>query len=159
MNKPRPKNLEEALAPVTDMVGDGHWLDSRAFFLSGAGVSMAVLLVVIQVAGQSPAFSLNAAACFAAIAVPIWLALAQMSDTTLFWKDRGLEHSKNAKLLLAQVIALGCAGGALFVSVLLLLFYVSWLAAVLLVVVSLISALVAFWHADAVKKYVEREGG
>ena len=158
MNDPRPKNLTEALDPVIERVERRQWQNNAVLSLGGAGASVAVLLVAFQlIASKSTQFR-TLSMYFAAFAIPIWVCLWQMSDTTEFWGDHGLKVS--ARPLWAMLgVGLFSSGSVLLgLSLAALIAEVSsvsiWFLALLWVVV----IVVVMTHAHAVKKNAPRSG-
>jgi len=155
MSKQPPKNLNEAIAPITDRIEEPSWEQNRPLCLGGAGVSLAVLLVVVQVGGRSPGVLHVVSTCLAAASIPIWLALWQLSDTNIFWGAKGLEHSKSLPWIFTStgIAALGIF--SLFLSILCLLAAFSKAAAITWVVMSIFLVFFVGWHAYLVRKYAD----
>lgn len=153
MSKQPPKNIAEALTPVTDKIDQKSWEENQALSAGGAGASLAVLLVTVQVMGPNSGWLQHAAACLASVAILIWLALWQISDTNAFWRVRGVEQSKNVPWLIASgaVFIAGCL--LLFMSIVLLVLTVSLPAAATMLMSVFVFGIFVTWHGHAAGRY------
>ncbi|WP_211456423.1 hypothetical protein [Comamonas brasiliensis] len=151
-----PKNVGEALSPVTDHIDVKSWEENQPLCLGGAGASLAVLLVAVQVAGRNPEMLHHASTGFAAAAIPIWLALWQLSDTNAFWRVKGVAHSKKTPWLLISSLMFVLALVCLYISVLCLLSAFSPVAAITWLVFGLFFGAFVAWHSQVVSAYAKK---
>lgn len=80
------------MSQVTDRMDLENWQNNRNASLGGAGVSLAIALVALQVAVAKPGEVYVAMTC-AFLAVPFWLAVWQMCATVILWGKAGREHA------------------------------------------------------------------
>lgn len=153
----QPTNVTEALKPVLDKVHVKNWYENQSLCLGGAGASLAVLLVALQLAAgaKSSSDAYGVAMAFSAIAMLLWLVLWQISDTYVFWGDEALPHSKRVRWISCGLAVICLAVGLLGASLVVLISVFSPVAALVTLVAVVAAVLFVFWHAHAVKVHVQ----
>lgn len=100
------KNLEKSRAFQQDLLatdGDEQIRLSRAATYGGAAAGLAMLLAVTQI--QERSFDVQLTIFCAAVSIPLWLSLATMLETYLYFgaSAHGHYRTKSAQLLLGSI--------------------------------------------------------
>lgn len=75
---------------------DQNWQNNRNASLGGAGVSLAVALVALQVAAGTK-FDVSLALKCSFMAIPFWLGAWQLCATVILWGEDGREHAQRIR--------------------------------------------------------------
>lgn len=157
MNKKPKSNLGGAIEPVTNQINSQSWSNNAGVSLGGAGVSTAVMLVLVQLIATKVTPLRVIALCFASFAIPMWLTLWQLSETTTLWKEKAIPFANKPFWLLFALGIFALAVLSIAVSIFLMLYDFSGWAAIVFAV-SCISMLgLTMFHSHLMTEHMKAE--
>ena len=157
MKLPSDDQFKEGMSPVTRRIDEHKWEVARHTTLGAAGLSVAILFVVVQIGTSTPALWLSLFC--SAVAIPVWATLWQFGEAYSFYAIRP-EVKLSFKSGLIVGMLLYVAGGLLLVlSFFALIWYFSVVASLVFLLASIGGVVLTVRHQATVRNQAESGGG
>lgn len=148
------KSVETA---ITDRLTENHLERMRTSAIGGASLALGVILLLLQTSLDSAALVI---ALYSAIfAIPSWIIAWQYVEAYMFCGKASYKHFNSPKGSLVAVIFALLGMLLLLTSVVSLIWHMSLIAAVVFLVVSVLSSVLIYRHHNAVRAFSDRAGG
>jgi len=154
MDKPPfEENYERELSPIARRLNEARWENARVMTLGGAGLSAALVFLLIQIGIQS--CELKVSFFCASLAIPVWLALWQFGEAYAFYGADSHGHFAKPKGSGIGVILFGVGGLLLLFSFAALIWSISIVISMIFTIVSFLMIIFIFNHSKEVREYAE----
>ncbi len=147
------ENYERNMAPIARRLNEARWENARIMALGAAGLSVALVFLLIQIGFQSCV--LKTSFFCASIAIPVWLALWQYGDAYSFYGADSYGHFVKPKGSGGGVILFVIGGLLLLTSFAALIWSFSIITSIAFTIVSFLMIILIYRHSNEVRKYAE----
>jgi hypothetical protein len=154
----RSKFLElyaRAIRPVVARMDQSKWDITRAVTLGGAGLSTALIFVVVQTGVTTPALRISLFC--ASLGVPVWLALWRVGEAYSFFGPKSYAHFASPQASGVGILLFLVGLVLLLASFVGLVWHFSVFSAVVFFMASIAMAVFSVKHQTSVQAWVERE--
>jgi hypothetical protein len=157
MKLPSDDQFSESMSPVTSRLTKHKWEVARHTSLGGAGVSVAVLLVVSQIGVATPALWLSLFC--SAVAIPVWATLWQVGEAYSFYGVRPVASLSLHNGLTMGMLLFLAGGLLLLLSIFMLIWHFSVAAAFAFLFVSVGGVFLTVRHHAVVRSQASSSNG
>lgn len=150
---PFNEHYEKAITPIVCKLNENRWESARVMTLGGAGLSAALVFLLIQIGFQAAVLQISFFC--ASLAMPVWLALWQFGEAySLYGKD-SYGHFAKTKGSGIGVMLFLIGGLLLLVSFATLIWSISIITSIAFTVVSVSMIVLVYRHSKEVREYTE----
>lgn len=149
------QHYQKEISPLTARLKEGHLDYMRGTAIGGASVSLAILLLLSQI--DNDAISLKVCVFSVVFSIPSWLGAWHYVESYIMYGVQSLGHFNRIGSSGIAVLFVMVGGIALFVSILSLIWFLSFGAAIIFMLASILIVVLCVSHSNSVKAYVEQE--